>query len=161
MYPSGLLSFVVATCSAVALALPGPSIDIAKKSADIKLNENDPLFTKYGLNKSAEYKYFHEPGRDDILGHYDIRYFNGTVSDEERAVSLTHMTRAYLNFFRENNLETWIAHGTLLGWWWNGKVRILRFPLIVLSIRHLTDMELGYRSYPGIGTSTPKSWIRL
>jgi hypothetical protein len=32
------------------------------------------------------------------------------------------MTRAYLNFFREQGLETWIAHGTLLGWWWNGKV---------------------------------------
>ncbi|KAI8943614.1 hypothetical protein NX059_001603 [Plenodomus lindquistii] len=31
------------------------------------------------------------------------------------------MIRAYLNFFRENNLDTWIAHGTLLGWWWNGK----------------------------------------
>ncbi|KAJ4369588.1 mannosyltransferase [Neocucurbitaria cava] len=31
------------------------------------------------------------------------------------------MVRAYLNFFRENGLDTWIAHGTLLGWWWNGK----------------------------------------
>ncbi|KAF3491942.1 uncharacterized protein GIQ15_01459 [Arthroderma uncinatum] len=31
------------------------------------------------------------------------------------------MIRAYLQFFQENGLETWIAHGTLLGWWWNGK----------------------------------------
>jgi phosphorylcholine metabolism protein LicD len=31
------------------------------------------------------------------------------------------MIRAYLRFFRDNRLETWIAHGTLLGWWWNGK----------------------------------------
>lgn len=118
------MGLVVATCSAGAMAYPGPSIDIAKKGTEIKLNEHDPLWERYGLNKSAEYKYFHEPGRDDILGHYDVRYFKGTVSDEERAVSLTHMTRAYLNFFTENNLETWIAHGTLLGWWWNGKVRI-------------------------------------
>jgi hypothetical protein len=31
------------------------------------------------------------------------------------------MIRAYLRFFRDNGIETWIAHGTLLGWWWNGK----------------------------------------
>jgi hypothetical protein len=33
-----------------------------------------------------------------------------------------HMMRAYLTFFRDKGLDTWIAHGTLLGWWWNGKV---------------------------------------
>ncbi|OCL03410.1 hypothetical protein AOQ84DRAFT_381647 [Glonium stellatum] len=67
-------------------------------------------------------KYFHEPGGDDILGHYDSRYFHGVVSYDERTDTLTHMIRAYLNFFREEGLDTWIAHGTLLGWWWNGKM---------------------------------------
>jgi hypothetical protein len=62
---------------------------------------------------------------DDILGHYDVRYFHGVVSYEERTDTLQHMIRAYLGFFNTNGLETWIAHGTLLGWWWNGKVRIL------------------------------------
>jgi hypothetical protein len=57
------------------------------------------------------------------MGHYDARYFHNVVSYEERTDTLTHMIRAYLNFFREYGLETWIAHGTLLGWWWNGKVR--------------------------------------
>lgn len=32
------------------------------------------------------------------------------------------MVRAYLTSFRELNVETWIAHGTLLGWWWNGQI---------------------------------------
>lgn len=32
------------------------------------------------------------------------------------------MIRAYLGFFRDHGLETWIAHGTLLGWWWNGRI---------------------------------------
>jgi hypothetical protein len=82
----------------------------------------DPLWEKYGLNKSEEFKYFHEPGNDDILGHYDTRFFTEPVADEERPQTLTYMVRAYLNFFEENGLETWIAHGTLLGWWWNGKV---------------------------------------
>jgi phosphorylcholine metabolism protein LicD len=31
------------------------------------------------------------------------------------------MIRAYLKFFKDQGLDTWIAHGTLLGWWWNGK----------------------------------------
>jgi hypothetical protein len=79
------------------------------------------------LNRSLEDKYFHEPvghekGADDRLGHYDVRYFHGMVSEEERAESLHHMVIAYLDFFRSNKLETWIAHGTLLGWWWNGEV---------------------------------------
>ncbi|RJE21637.1 mannosylphosphate transferase Mnn4 [Aspergillus sclerotialis] len=122
MYPGGLVTLALSICSTGVFAFPSPLKDIAERSIDTKDSEPDILWEKYGLNTSAEYKYFHEPGRDDILGHYDIRFFNGTVSDEERAVTLTHMTRAYLNFFNENDLETWISHGTLLGWWWNGKI---------------------------------------
>lgn len=60
--------------------------------------------------------------RDEPLAHYDRRYFSGIVTDAERTDTQVHMVRAYLSFFRERKLETWIAHGTLLGWWWNGKV---------------------------------------
>ncbi len=87
------------------------------------------------LNEANWNKYFHEPGghepgEDDRLGHYDIRYFHGLVSLEERTETLTHMVRAYLTIFEKLGLETWIAHGTLLGWWWNGKVsKIDRCPL--------------------------------
>lgn len=58
------------------------------------------------------------------MGHYDARYFHGVVTDEERKTTQLHMIRSYLDFFREKGLDTWIAHGTLLGWWWNGKVII-------------------------------------
>lgn len=61
-----------------------------------------------------------------MLSHYDRRYFHGIASDEERTDTQSHMIRAYLTFFRENKLDTWIAHGTLLGWWWNGKVNSRR-----------------------------------
>ena len=30
--------------------------------------------------------------------------------------------QAYLATFRHLHIETWIAHGTLLGWWWNGQI---------------------------------------
>ncbi|KAF1970129.1 hypothetical protein BU23DRAFT_474999 [Bimuria novae-zelandiae CBS 107.79] len=66
-------------------------------------------------------KYFHEPGAGNQMGHYDRRYFKGIVSDEERTETQLHMIRAYLEWFRKKGLDTWIAHGTLLGWWWNGK----------------------------------------
>lgn len=68
-------------------------------------------------------KYFHEPGGSYELEHYDIRYFQGrAVTHEEKQDSLQHLIRSYLTTFREANIETWIAHGTLLGWWWNGKI---------------------------------------
>jgi hypothetical protein len=120
-----LLAFVPSFWSAVA-ALPSPENAETQSGHSVSTDPTlkDPLWWKYGLNVSAEYKYFHEPGNDDILGHYDSRYFTEPVNDHERADTLTHMIRAYLNFFNENELETWIAHGTLLGWWWNGKVRI-------------------------------------
>ncbi|KAF2118918.1 LicD family-domain-containing protein [Lophiotrema nucula] len=79
-----------------------------------------------GMNKHikvdvSKNKYFQEPGGDEQLGHYDQRYFHGIVSYEERTDTQLHMIRAYLNFFRGHGLDTWIAHGTLLGWWWNGQ----------------------------------------
>lgn len=97
------------------------------------------------------HKYFHEPGghepgEDDRLGHYDTRYFHGLVSFDERTETLTHMVKAYLTTFQELGLETWIAHGTLLGWWWNGKVgkQTPLSPVLLLTVE---------RSCLGTGTS--------
>ncbi|KAH7371956.1 LicD family-domain-containing protein [Pyrenochaeta sp. MPI-SDFR-AT-0127] len=89
-----------------------------------RLNENKPAQEAKQIQRRDDAeanKYFNEPGGTIELGHYDARYFHGLVSDEERRDTQSHMIRAYLNFFRENELDTWIAHGTLLGWWWNGK----------------------------------------
>ncbi|KAK2750382.1 hypothetical protein FQN57_003862 [Myotisia sp. PD_48] len=88
-------------------------------TANILLNPLHPISNHEGKKDN---KYFHEPGRNDLLGHYDARFFGGLVSDEVRKDTLTQMTKAYLTFFRENKLETWIAHGTLLAWWWNGMI---------------------------------------
>jgi hypothetical protein len=79
------------------------------------------------VNETA-YKYFqeagpHQPGDDEQLGHYDIRFFKEKVREEERGDIQVHMVQAYLYTFRRFNLETWLAHGTLLGWWWNQSVR--------------------------------------
>ncbi|THC96149.1 hypothetical protein EYZ11_004370 [Aspergillus tanneri] len=119
MISRSLLICVCAARSALATAYPGPFEASAERGNP---QEEDFLWKEYGLNKSAEFKYFHEPGRDDILGHYDTRFFTEPVSAKARSQTLTHMVRAYLKFFDDNGMDTWIAHGTLLGWWWNGKI---------------------------------------
>ena len=68
-------------------------------------------------------KYFHEPGGSELGNHYDSRYEHGIQDYADKKDTQLHMLRAYLTFFHENKIETWLAHGTLLGWWWNGKVR--------------------------------------
>ena len=33
--------------------------------------------------------------------------------------------RAYLTTFDQLGIDTWLAHGSLLGWWWGKKVSFL------------------------------------
>ncbi|EON99322.1 putative mannosylphosphate transferase protein [Phaeoacremonium minimum UCRPA7] len=72
--------------------------------------------------KKKDNKYFHEPGGSDELGHYDARYFKEQVPYEAHRAVLRHLIRSYLTVFRAIGVETWLAHGTLLGWWWNGRI---------------------------------------
>lgn len=69
-----------------------------------------------------EPKYFREPGNNGILGHYDARFFKDLVPYEEHRPALRHLIRSYLLVFRALGAETWLAHGTLLGWYWNGQI---------------------------------------
>lgn len=134
MHKKATLALASAIWITAATGLPGPVPDSAPKAsvhgsvhgsilgtaADI----NDPsyLWTMYGLNTSEEYKYFQEPGNDEIHAHYDSRFFKDPVPKEQRSQVLTHIIHSYFEFFNSHNLETWLAHGTLLGWWWNGRV---------------------------------------
>lgn len=66
------------------------------------------------------YKYFNEAqGRD--LHHYDVRFFRGRVSAEKRAETLGELIVAFLDIMDSEGIVTWLAHGTLMGWYWNGR----------------------------------------
>ncbi|RCK67290.1 hypothetical protein Cantr_03341 [Candida viswanathii] len=72
-------------------------------------------------------KYFSEAKllkkiKNDWMGeHYDWRFFNGiTIGKDEQFIILHRLVKNYLNFARENGIITWIAHGSLLSWYWNG-----------------------------------------
>ena len=67
-------------------------------------------------------KYFHEPDGSDALHHYDSRYHHRVLGIAEKQDTQTHLIRSYLEFFQKNGMETWLAHGTLLGWWWNAQL---------------------------------------
>ena len=104
---------------------------------------NEEADKEAAVREANKLKYFHEPsshetGSDDQLGHYDSRYFKGVLNYEDKRDTQVHMVRAYLDAFREKGIETWIAHGTLLGWWWNGKVCVLDGSLIPLYLRGST-----------------------
>ncbi|KAL5342361.1 LicD family-domain-containing protein [Aspergillus crustosus] len=126
MKPRGALAIVAAIWTATTLAAPSsvPSNAPEHSLYGTVIDHNTPYFllTKYGLNTSEEYKYFQEPGNDEIHAHYDSRFFKAPVPKEQRSQVLTHIIHSYFEYFNSHNLETWLAHGTLLGWWWNSKI---------------------------------------
>ena len=64
-------------------------------------------------------KYFHE---STFHPHYDGRFAAKQIKDEEKLAHLTAMMQAFLSTMNDIGAETWIMHGTLLGWWWNQKI---------------------------------------
>ncbi|KAG7292952.1 hypothetical protein NEMBOFW57_002997 [Staphylotrichum longicolle] len=73
--------------------------------------------------------------------------------EQSRATALSGLTQAYLTTFNELGIETWLAHGSLLGVWW-GKRDTYFFPLrkttfedvearIPYRYRELLAMEYG------------------
>ena len=72
-------------------------------------------------------KYFYEARIYDtsVGDHYDWRFFSGIrKSTQEHIMILHRLMRSWLSFTRKLGLNSWIAHGSLLSWHWNG----LAFP---------------------------------
>ncbi|CDO95980.1 unnamed protein product [Kluyveromyces dobzhanskii CBS 2104] len=69
-------------------------------------------------------KYFEEASHVTDMAHlghhYDARFFRGGLDQEEVTARLDSIIRAWLNFAVANDLTTWLAHGTLYGWLYNG-----------------------------------------
>lgn len=61
----------------------------------------------------------------------DSRFADKKLPDEEKLPHLTAMMQTYLSTMADIGAETWIMHGTLLGWWWNEKVSPYRVGWIV------------------------------
>lgn len=61
-------------------------------------------------------KYFHESSFNQ---HYDGRFADHPLEETEQKAAVRVLIQTYLATFRDLGVETWIMHGSLLGWWWN------------------------------------------
>lgn len=77
----------------------------------------------FRIRKGFHPKYLYEA---DIYGitegsHYDWRFFSGSFMTSDHRQSVIHkLSRTWLRFCFENNLKTFIAYGSMLGWIRNG-----------------------------------------
>lgn len=99
----------------------------------VNRNEENSLDNRLYLNLKSEVdrfptghynKYFHEPGLNDkgmSGGHYDWRFFNmrDDRNDYKKFSTLNRIVRAWLRFTSNENITTWLVHGTLLGYSFN------------------------------------------
>lgn len=83
---------------------------------DVRTSLNNDRSGKGGDPKD---KYFHE---STFHPHYDGRFAQQEVDKEERLPHLTALMQTFLSTMTDIGAETWIMHGTLLGWWWNQKI---------------------------------------
>lgn len=106
----------------------------AELSQETKLSHQDQLYLdslKLSLNTTSPPKYFYEARlplneRGWVSGgHYDWKFFKGLkINSDVHLPHLHGLILAWLRFTNANDITTWIAHGSLLGWYWNG----LSFP---------------------------------
>jgi len=83
---------------------------------DVRTNLDKDRSGKRGDPKD---KYFHE---STFHPHYDGRFAQTQIGKEERLPHLTALMQTFLATMADIGAETWIMHGTLLGWWWNQKI---------------------------------------
>lgn len=93
-------------------------------------------------------KYFNEAKVFDTMvgDHYDFRFFGGfKVGSKEQTNTLHRMVRTWLSFTRKQGIITWMAHGSLLSWYWNG----IAFPWdndidVQMPIMHLHKLSMNF-----------------
>lgn len=94
-----------------------------KNEDKIGPENDDNVVLENGTGTNNEYTYFHEVKLLNTHkgSHFDWRFFKKTeFSPYEHRLILHRLTRAWLRFCTSYNITSWLAHGSLLGWYWNG-----------------------------------------
>lgn len=74
---------------------------------------------KRGLFGGERVKYFQEASFD---AHYDARFATEKLLYAEKRKTLRNLALSYISSMATIGIETWIMHGSLMGWWWNKKI---------------------------------------
>jgi len=98
--------------------------------------------------------------------HYDGRFAQKTLPEENRHKHLAALVQTYLSTMQSIGAETWIMHGSLLGWWWNRKIlpwdTDLDLQVSESSIRYLADfynMTVHNYKFSGIGMEGGRNYM--
>lgn len=100
----------------------------------------------------GEYKYFSEIGG---CGHYDARYFKRFLSLGEIQPVLKELFREWHAFSQGRNVTYFLAHGTLLGWWWGRQILPWDTDLdLQMTMAEMTDLynNNSQRNFRSVGT---------
>ncbi|KAL9031682.1 MAG: hypothetical protein Q9196_000315 [Gyalolechia fulgens] len=114
--PGTSWSTLVVVFLAVALAL-----NCAEVKGDADFESVRILMTEDSSGKDGDprTKYWHE---STFHPHYDGRFIDHELDYEDQRTNLTSLVQSYLSTMADLGAETWIFHGTLMGWWWNRKI---------------------------------------
>lgn len=108
-----------------------PSLFEFNATSHLTANDTMSLETKFRAiqtgkllsNLSGTPKHFYEisiPHEGYLSVHYDWRFFRHIRKGDDSHASLHHLLHAWSAFARSEGVVSWIAHGTLIGWRWNG-----------------------------------------
>lgn len=149
-----LTGFFIAACIVVLMVLiyqHGIQSPLARVTSD-----EPPNFALANKNE-LPYKYFHEATFDS---HYDARFGLQPLSYSERRRCLSALIKGYLSTMEAIGVESWLMHGSLLGWYWNRKIlpwdSDLDVQISVKSVQHLAsyyNMTIHQQRMDGESTS--------
>ncbi|KAF4505718.1 hypothetical protein G6O67_007636 [Ophiocordyceps sinensis] len=86
-------------------------------AAGHRLSRRDPVPINENLYPEPKYfkeAYFH--------AHYDARFMVEPLEEEPHRDVIRTLIQTYLATCRGLGLQTWLMHGSLLGWWWGKKI---------------------------------------
>lgn len=91
-----------------------------------QLTNQDFKFTKPGPHSSTDprHRYFKEGSLLKLpnLAHYDVRFYHSKLAPLDRLAILHRIVRSWFRFTNLAEMDTWLAHGSLLGWFFNGLI---------------------------------------
>ena len=65
--------------------------------------------------------------------HYIGKYFDEALEPAAQNARIKVLMQTYLATMRDLGVQTWLMHGSLLGWWWGKKVRNSTFNVVKSS----------------------------
>ncbi|KAL1305678.1 hypothetical protein AAFC00_007271 [Neodothiora populina] len=145
-----LLAFNTLASSVFGSPFPPPS----RRDADFNSVRTRLKHDHSGKGGDDPGKYFHE---STFHPHYDGRFAEKPLPYDEKRVHLTALVQTYLSTMNDIGAETWIMHGSLLGWFWNKKIMPWDSDIDVQmsenSMTHLADyynMTVHHFKLPGV-----------